>query len=111
MQMAQAGMIEIAENAESAGSNVAPFFVATHNGSGKVRMVLDARRVNERFLPLDTTELRTPGAWQGLRKAAGSNLNIAQIDVECAFCLICSPPGLSVLMVLLPIGRAYPVAN
>ena len=36
----------------------------------------------------------------------GSNLNIAQIDIDCA-----SPPGWSELMVLSLIRRAYLVAN
>ena len=97
MQVVRAGMIEFADYAEP---SVAPFSVAKDDGSGKARMVLDTRRVVERFIPPDTTELTTPGAWQGLRTVVGSYLNIAQVDTECAFYLIATTPGLSKLMVL-----------
>ena len=108
MQMVRAGMIEFAETAEP---SVAPFFIAEHDGSGKVRMVLDTHRGNERFMPPYTTELSTPGAWQGLRLAVDSNLNHAQVDIKCAFYRIASPPGLKKLMVPLPPRRAYLVAT
>ena len=99
--MVQASMIEFAEYAEP---SVAPFFVA-----GRVRRtVMQTRRVNERILLSDTTE---PGARQGIGTAAGSNLNIAHIDIECPFYRIASPPGLSELMVLLPLRRIFLVAN
>ena len=51
-------------------SSVALVFVAERDGTGKVRLMLDIRRFEEQFLPLDTTELPTPGAWQWLRTAA-----------------------------------------
>ena len=63
------------------------------------------------FLPSDTTELPTRGAWQRLRTAVGSNLNIAQIDIECPYHSIASPLALSELMVLLPFRPAYLVTN
>ena len=63
------------------------------------------------FLPPDTTELPTLAACQGLRTAAGGNLNMARIDIECACFRNASPPGLSELTVLPPIRRAYLVAN
>ena len=66
MQIVRADMIEFSEYAEA---KFAPFFLAERDGSGKVLMVLDTRRVNERFLPPGTTELPTLGAWQGLRTA------------------------------------------
>ena len=74
-------------------------------------MVLDSRHVNESFIPPDITELPTPRAWQGLTTTVGSNLNIAEIDIECAFYRIASPPGLSKLVVLLPLRRAYLIAK
>ena len=101
-------MIDFADYVEP---SVAPFFAAKHDGSWKVRVVLDIIRVFERLNPPDTTKLPTPVAWQGLRTTVGSILNIAQIDIEHAFYQIASPPDLSKLMVLLSLRRAYFVAN
>ena len=49
------GTIEFADCAEP---SVAPFSVAEHDGSGKVRLVLDDRRVNERLISPDTRPRR-----------------------------------------------------
>ena len=62
MQMVRAGMIEFADYEDP---SAVPFCVAKHDGSGKVRMVLDPRRGNERFIRPDTTELPTPRTWHG----------------------------------------------
>ena len=66
--------------------------------------MVDTYHVNEKFFSSDTSELATPGAWEGLN----FHLNIAQIDTECAFYRTASP---SKLMVLLPLRRTYIVAN
>ena len=96
MQVVRAGMIEFAHHAEP---SVAPFLVVKGDGSGKVRMVLDARRALRHHRIPDVR-----GAWQGLGTAVGRSLNIAQIDMEC-------PPGLSKLLVLRPLRRAHFIAQ
>ena len=61
-------------------------------------MVLDIRRVSERFIPPDDTDARS-----------AARLN--QIDIECAFNRIASQPSLFKLTVLPPNRRAYLVVN
>ena len=59
--------------------------VAGHDGGGKCDWCRTIVVSMNGFLPLDTSELATLAACQGLRTAAGGNLNMAQIDIECAY--------------------------
>ncbi|CAK0806131.1 unnamed protein product, partial [Prorocentrum cordatum] len=79
-------------------STVGLFFV--EKSGNQLRVILDARAVNQEFIDPDTTALPSAGVWQGLKIQASHNLSLSQVDIEAAFYRIGAPPGLDEMFVL-----------
>ena len=80
--------------------SVGIFFVAKTDGSGKLRLILDTRKVNQEFREPEVTNLPSAGVWSTLRSSAQQPLLLAQADIEAAFYRIACPPGLDAHFVL-----------